>query len=87
MRDFLKNHFKNVIDTLHNFYLIKNDEIENPGERHNAALEQLRWLCQQDQQTILGQVKEIADHNFNHMMGNDWYGEFSGHLGRVLLKN
>lgn len=63
------------------------DELERPIERHAAALEQLRWLCQQDQQTILDQVKEIADHNFNHMMGYDWYGEFSGPLSRILLKN
>lgn len=61
------------------------DEIEDYGQRHCAALEQLHWLCRQDQVSILERVKPIADHNFNLMYGKDWYHEFSGPLSRILF--
>ena len=41
------------------------DSIESHTERHGAALEQLLWLCKQDQTHILSQCRAIVDHNFN----------------------
>ena len=57
------------------------DNIENPTERHTAALEQLKWLCDQDQSKIIEQIKEITDHNYNLMMTNDWYNLFKQDFG------
>jgi hypothetical protein len=61
------------------------DTIEPTIDRHRAALEQLRWLCTQPQETILPQIQEIVDHNFNLMMGKNWYHDFKVPFGRVLL--
>lgn len=61
------------------------DEIEPSIQRHAAALEQLDWLCKQDQRTILDQCRPIVEHNFNLMYGKDWYHEFRGTVGRLLF--
>ena len=53
------------------------DEIEAVTGRHEAALEQMRWLCQQDQQDILKRIRPIVQHNFKHAYTTDWYGLFS----------
>ena len=58
------------------------DAIEDIVERHTAALEQLRWLCEQDQATILEQCREIVDHNFDLMYGHDWYNRFTQTFGQ-----
>jgi len=58
------------------------DCIENIEERHNAALEQLNWLCKQDQASILAQCREIVDHNFDLMYGHDWYNRFTQTFGQ-----
>lgn len=61
------------------------DEIEPAMQRHEAALEQLRWLCNQDQSSILARCQEIVDYNFNLMYGKDWYNLIRFPLGRILL--
>ena len=61
------------------------DEIEHYPIRQYAALEQLKWLCKQPQEQILAKCKDIVDHNYNVMMGRDWYREFSGTLAHVLF--
>lgn len=61
------------------------DEIEPAIQRHQAALEQLRWLCQQDQQQILEQARPIVEHNFNLMYGRDWYHDFKQPFSKTLL--
>lgn len=53
------------------------DEIEAVHDRHQAALEQMRWLCGQDQQRILSQARAVIDHNFNLLYTRDWYHLFS----------
>lgn len=61
------------------------DEIEHYPDRQLAAMEQLKWLCAQPQQRVLAQCRDIVDHNFNLMMGRDWYRhDFGGALSRVL---
>ena len=61
------------------------DEIEPAIQRHQAALEQLNWLCGQDQQRILDLARPIVDHNFNLMYGKDWYQDFKVPFSRILL--
>lgn len=63
------------------------DEIEPAIHRHQAALEQLEWLCNQDQADILNQCREIVDHNFNLMYSNDWYWNYTATpLSNILLE-
>lgn len=57
------------------------DTIENPHERQLAAMAQLKWLCEQDQEEILQKIKPIADHNFNVMYGTNWYNIFRMEFG------
>ena len=61
------------------------DEIEPAIQRHQAALEQLNWLCKQDQFDILSRCKDIVDHNFNLMYGREWYKDFLVPLENILL--
>lgn len=61
------------------------DEIEGWQPRCAAALEQLRWLCEQDQNKILESCRDIVVHNFDLMYGHDWYHDFSGPFRRHLL--
>jgi hypothetical protein len=63
------------------------DTIEDHTERHIAALEQLKWLCEQDQTKIIEQIKEITDHNYNLMMTNDWYNLFRQDFGDFFFPN
>jgi hypothetical protein len=63
------------------------DAIENPTARHTAALEQLKWLCDQDQLEILKQVKEITDYNYNLMLSQDWYNEFKQNFGDFFFEH
>lgn len=48
------------------------DLIFDDAERYTAAFEQVRWLCEQDQQVIYEKIKPIVEHNFNHIMTTDW---------------
>lgn len=52
------------------------DSIDPTYQRFDAALNQLKWLCEQDQETILAQCREITEHNYNHMWSTDWYQLF-----------
>lgn len=61
------------------------DEIEAIRPRIDAALEQVKWLCEQPQDKILAQCRDIVDHNFNLMYGRDWYQEFSAPMNRILF--
>lgn len=61
------------------------DDIEPAIHRHDAALEQLQWLCAQEQSTILNKCQDIVDHNFNLMYGYNWQGEYLRQLGNALL--
>jgi hypothetical protein len=78
LRDLGFQTFNTIIDESY-------DEIEHYPTRQYAALEQLKWLCKQPQEQILTQCRDIVDHNYNVMMGRDWYREFTGTLGHVLF--
>lgn len=40
--------------------------------RYAMAFKQVKWLCGQDQRTILEKIRPIVEHNFNHIMSTDW---------------
>lgn len=61
------------------------DDVEAAGQRHAMAMEQLDWLCRQDQRVILDRCREIVDHNYNLMYGFDWYHQFTGPVSRLLF--
>jgi len=61
------------------------DEIEGIYNRQMAAMEQIKWLCQQDQSSILGRCRDIVDHNFNLMYGTDWYARFKEQFVKGLI--
>ena len=44
------------------------DSIENDEQRFIQAVEQVKQLCAQNQTEILEKIKEITEHNFNHLM-------------------
>ena len=48
------------------------DSIKDENLRVYFALEQLKWLCNQDQQDILNRCRDIVDHNFDLMYGQNW---------------
>lgn len=48
------------------------DQIKYDGDRYTAAFEQVRWLCDQDQQLIYNKIKPIVDHNYELLMSRDW---------------
>jgi len=72
--DFLKNlgfqTFDSVIDETY-------DSIIDEKERFTAAMEQVIFLCNQDQDKILGQIQSIVEHNFN-LLTNTNYDELLG---------
>jgi len=61
------------------------DDIEPTNQRFDAALNQLKWLCEQDQQSIFAQCREITEHNFKHMMTTDWYQLFLNEYKNYFL--
>jgi hypothetical protein len=48
------------------------DLVKNNVERYAKAFEQVRFLCSQDQSTILEQARPILEHNYNLIMNTDW---------------
>ena len=61
------------------------DTEPNPEKRWSMAMQQCEWLCQQDPEVILEQVKPIVDHNKNLIFTHDWYNEVSRLLESELL--
>lgn len=57
------------------------DTIEDHTERHTAAMNQLKRLCEMDQSEVLAQAREAIEHNYNHMIANDWYNLFKQEFG------
>ena len=53
------------------------DTVADYQQRTTMMLHQLKWLCEQDQETILAQAKPIVDHNYIHLTTTDWYERFS----------
>ena len=69
LRGFGFRTFSNVIDESY-------DEEPNHELRWQMAMDQLQYLCNQDPQEILPQIKNIVNHNQRLMLDNDWYDDF-----------
>jgi hypothetical protein len=69
LRDLGFQTFSGIIDERY-------DDIANVTDRHQAALDQLHWLCQQPQAEILSACKLITRHNHELLVSTDWYGDF-----------
>jgi hypothetical protein len=52
------------------------DSVEPLNQRFDNALEQVRYLSTQNQETILEKTRPICEHNYAHMMRTDWYSEY-----------
>jgi hypothetical protein len=52
------------------------DLIADNNQRWAAACRQIEWLCKQDQNAILQQLRPIVEHNFNVMMSTKWHTDF-----------
>jgi hypothetical protein len=61
------------------------DEEPVLAERAKMICSQMKYLFEQDQQTILEQIKPIVDHNYQRMMETDWHGEFAKELKSAVL--
>ena len=78
LRSFGFKTFDSIIDESY-------DTEPNPEKRWSMAMQQCEWLCQQDPEVILEQVKPIVDHNKNLIFTHDWYDEVSRLLESELL--
>lgn len=61
------------------------DDMDDDLERFDAIGEQIAWLCKQDQNEIMTQIRPIVEHNYNHLMTRDWYAEFSTQFENEVL--
>jgi hypothetical protein len=48
------------------------DLIKNDRERYTAAFEQVKILCNRDQQEVYNTIKPVLDYNYNLIMTTDW---------------
>jgi hypothetical protein len=62
------------------------DQIEDDEARYCAAFDQVKFLCQADQEEIYAQAKEILEHNFNIVMTRDWTQYTADRITRIVQK-
>lgn len=48
--------------------------------RWRMALDQVKWLTEQDPEEIYVKIKDVVEHNQRLMLQHDWYGEFADQL-------
>jgi len=61
------------------------DTIEDYDLRFKLACEQIKYLCDQNQETVLEQIRPITEHNKSVMLTTDWYGNFAKRFQEFLL--
>jgi len=69
--------FSNVIDESY-------DLIENTSQRLTAAFKQVKYLCSVPQEKILYKIKDITEHNYNHIMNTDWTKYSCDQINRII---
>lgn len=69
--------FNNVIDESY-------DLIIDDTERYTAAFEQVKRLCDMDQQQVYTQLKDVIEHNYNHIMSTDWVEYAANQIDRAI---
>jgi hypothetical protein len=63
------------------------DLIQDDTERYSAAFDQVRYLCNQDQQVIYNQIHDTLEHNYNLMMNTDWTAFACKQIQQIIDKN
>lgn len=69
---FLHNLHTLGFKTFHGIIDESYDLIEDDTARYTAAFEQVKYLCNMDQQEIYSKIKPIVEHNYELAMGRDW---------------
>lgn len=72
--------FKTFSDVIDEGY----DLILDDNERYTAAFEQVKYLCSQDHATIINRIKDVLEHNYNHIMTTDWTGYAANQITEVI---
>ena len=62
------------------------DKQANNELRWRLALDQLRYLCEQDPQELIPKVKQVVEHNQRHMLENNWYTNFTQELAQDIVR-
>jgi hypothetical protein len=78
LRDLGFKTFDSIIDESY-------DSMEMIYGRQMAAMAQIKWLCEQDQATVLEQCRDIVNYNYDLMYGTDWYEKFKTPFVAALL--
>ena len=60
------------------------DSIVDEKERFTAAMEQVIYLCNQDQDKILSQIQSIVEHNFNLLTNTDYNELLGSQIYKIL---
>jgi hypothetical protein len=77
LRSFGFQTFDGVIDESY-------DLISNDNDRYTAAFEQVKRLCEMDQQDVYDQIRPITEHNYNLIMNRDWIAYAAEGIQRVI---
>lgn len=56
------------------------DTVEDHQQRFKQAIDQVQYLCTQDQVNILEKIKPIVEHNQQLLISKDWSKDFINHL-------
>jgi hypothetical protein len=84
-KDYLKNLRQLGFKTFDGIIDESYDTVADNITRWNMALEQMSWLMQQDQTTILKQIEPIVEHNYRLITKLNWYSKFSSSLENELI--
>ena len=60
------------------------DSIVDEKERFTAAMEQVIYLCNEDQDKILSQIQSIVEHNFNLLTNTDYNELLGSQIYKIL---
>ena len=63
------------------------DLIRDDTKRYSAAFEQVRYLCNQNQQVIYNQIQDVLEHNYDLMMNTDWTTFACKQIQQIIDKN
>lgn len=60
------------------------DTVEDSTTRWRMAYEQVKYLCEQDQRTILDKLQPVLEHNYNHLWTTNWRSDLDQEVLAVL---
>ena len=60
------------------------DNIVDDTERYTAAFEQVKRLCSMNQQEVYAKIRDVVEHNHQHIMSTDWTQFAINQIQRVI---